>query len=140
MVVMAQVVEWSLQTLGIRGSNPVISKFCLLQTVLKRRKWGEKRPGIAQLKKSEQMIKVQIGCETKNSFGGYVNIYMCSNDVYFQIITPSSTAVKVVSYERKFSLSLKFCCHGIHRTNWTISTVGYRNENLENVKHLETFE
>ena len=33
MVVMAQVVEWSLQTLGIRGSNPVISKFYNVHSV-----------------------------------------------------------------------------------------------------------
>ena len=50
---------------------------------IEKTKMRGKEAGNGPIKKSEQMIKVQIGCETKNSFGGYVNIYKCSNDGYF---------------------------------------------------------
>ena len=46
-VVVARVVEWSL---SICSSNPVIGKFYLLSTVLKRRKYKKKRSEMVHLK------------------------------------------------------------------------------------------
>ena len=46
-IILAQLVERSLWTPEVRNSNPAISKFYLLLTVLKKQK---KRPVIAQIK------------------------------------------------------------------------------------------
>ena len=59
-MVVAKLVEWSLQMPEVRGLNPVIGKLfyqtfiCLLSTVLKRRNKRKKRPRMAHFNKEDR--------------------------------------------------------------------------------------
>ena len=65
---MAELVEWSLPTPVIRGSNPVISKISSTNFTREKTKIKKKRLGIAHLKK--EIFRMAAGSPEKNGESG----------------------------------------------------------------------
>ena len=83
-MVVATLVEQSLPTPEVRGSNPVIDKFYIyyLSTVLKRRKLIKKRPRMAHL--NEKCF--EVGHRFRNGIGGWQSGYFLLLDLQLKSI------------------------------------------------------